>query len=373
FDSVLSEALAADTPFAENASAARATADAHKIEDSFILCCPPQRDGRKHTAFVCQRVEAPPATVEWVQDPIGNRTTYVTDADWRVISVTSPLQEPTYYAYNAIDDVIQVTDPLGNITCNKYDLLGELATTTPPRGVSGSCTNINSGYTTNITRTANLAKVTVTDPLGNSTVTDLNGQGRHTDYTDKRGIKTTYTYDLFGRVTEVLFNSNSKSGYNQDEVAMSNFDALDRIGTLSDSLSGSTLTYTYDALNSILSESDSLTNNSVAYGYDSNGRRTSLQPKMNNVSQPTISYGYDCADELVGISNNGSWTPPNCGPATFVNYNNNINNSAQVAFNLDADGNPTWTLVDGVETVITRDADERVKSQTFGGYPGASL
>src|SRR5208283_4826210 len=143
------------------------------------------------------------------------------------------------------DDVTQVIDPKSNITCNTYDLLGELATTTPPRGVSGPCTNsanINSAYTTTTTRSANLAKTTVTDPLGNSAVTDLDGQGRHTDYTDKRGVKTTYTYDLFGRVTEVLFNSNSKSGYNQDEVAMSNFDALDRIGTLSESLSGSTLT-----------------------------------------------------------------------------------------------------------------------------------
>ena len=313
--------------------------------------------------------------VEWVQDPIGNTTKYVTDADGRVTSVTSPLQETTQYSYDAIDDVTQVIDPKSNITCNTYDLLGELATTTPPRGVSGLCTNpanINSAYTTTTTRTANLAKTTVTDPLGNSTITNLDGQGRHTDYTDKRGVKTNYTYDLFGRVTEALFNSNNKSGYTQDEVAMSNFDALDRIGTLSDSLSGSTLTYTYDSLDSILSEKDPLLNNSVAYGYDSNGRRTSLQPTMNKISQPTISYGYDCADELVGISNNGTWTPPNCGPSTFVNYNNNISNSAQVAFNLDADGNPSWTLVDRVETVITRDADERVKSQTFGAYPGAS-
>ncbi len=310
--------------------------------------------------------------LEWVADLIGNTTTYATDADGRVISVTSPKLETTQYFYDEIDDVTEVIDPMGNITCNSYDLIGELAATTPPRGVSGSCTNVNSAFTTTVTRTPNLAKTTVTDPLGYTTVTDLDGQGRKTDYTDKRGVETTYSFDKFGRVTQALFNSNNKSGYSQDTVAMSNFDALDRTLTVSDSLSGSTLSYSYDSLDSVLSESDSLTNDSSSYGYDYNGRRTSLQPTMNSVSQPTISYGYDCADELVGMSNNGTWTPPNCGPSTFVNYTGNINNSAQVAFNLDADGNPLWTLVDGVETVMTRDKDERVSSQTFGGYPSAS-
>jgi hypothetical protein len=71
---------------------------------------------------------------------------------------------------------------------------------------------------------------------------------------------------------------------------------------------------------------------------------------------------------LIGIANNGTWTPPNCGPSTFVNYTGNVSSSAQVAFNLDADSNPVETLVDGVETVMTRDADERVTGQTFGAY-----
>ena len=209
----------------------------------------------------------------------------------------------------------------------------------------------------------------MTDPLGYTTVTDLDGQGRHTDYTDKRGVETTYTYDKFGRTTKALFNSNSKSGFSQDTVAISNFDALDRVGTLSDSLSGSTLTYAYDSLDSILSESDSLTSYSTKYDYDYNGRRISLQPTLNGVAQPAISYGYDCADELIGMSNNGTWTPPSCSPSIFVNYTGNINSSAQVAFNLDSDGNAVERLVLGVDTQMTHDSDERVIAQTFQQYP----
>jgi len=304
-----------------------------------------------------------------VADPLLNTTKYVTDADGRVISVTSPKLETTQYSYDAIDDVTEVIDPMLNITCNSYDLIGELAATTPPRGVFGSCANVSSVFTTTVARTPNLAKTTTTDPLGYTTVTDLDGQGRKTDYTDKRGVETTYSYDKFGRVTEAFFNENNKSGYLQEKVEMSDFDPLDRVGQIFDSVLGNTDTFAYDSLDSILSTSDSANpSNSVSYTYDSNGRRIGMAP----ASEAAFSYGYDCADELVGISNNGTWTPPNCGPSTFVNYNNNINNSAQVAFNLDADGNPLWTLVDGVETVMTRDADERVTSQTFGGYPSAT-
>jgi len=85
-----------------------------------------------------------------------------------------------------------------------------------------------------------------------------------------------------------------------------------------------------------------------------------------------VLYGYDCADELVGISN-GAWTPPSCSPTNFVNYNNNINSSAQIAFNLDADGNPAATLVDGVVTnIASRDADERITSETFQACSGST-
>ena len=307
---------------------------------------------------------SPSGDVESVTDPIGNTTSYVTDADGRVKSVTSPKQETTHYTYDAIDDVTEVIDPIGNITCNTYDLIGELSTTTPPKGVSGSCSNIVSGFTTTIGRSPNLTKTTLTDPLGNTTVTDLDGQGRSTDYTDKRGVETTYTYDKLGRLTTAFFNENNKSAYSQEKVEPSNYDALDRPGQVYDSLLGNTDTFTYDSLNSILSTSDSLYSyHSVSYTYDSNGRRIGMQ-----TNAQAFSYGHDCADELVGISGNGTWTPPNCGPSTFVNYTGNVSSSAQVAFNLDADGNPVETLVDGVETVMTRDADERVTGQTFGAY-----
>jgi hypothetical protein len=109
-------------------------------------------------------------------------------------------------------------------------------------------------------------------------------------------------------------------------------------------LSTSTLTYTYDALDSVLLESDSLTN-------DNSG------------------YGYDCADELIGMSN--STTVSSCSPSNSIT---NGGTSTQVGLNYDADGNPNYIGVDGVQNVMPtatalRDYDERVTVQAFQAYP----
>jgi hypothetical protein len=76
---------------------------------------------------------------------------------------------------------------------------------------------------------------------------------------------------------------------------------------------------------------------------------------------------------MTAVISNGTWSPPNCSPSTFVNYTGNISSSAQVAFNLDADGNAVAMLVDGVETLITaHDADERIKAESFQPYASPS-
>lgn len=307
----------------------------------------------------------PPTTIHYngagdvtsTKDPAGNTTSYPPDADGRVISVTSPLNEITQYAYDALDDVTDVIDPLGHHTNYTYDLVGETASITPPNGFSSG--TLNPAWTTTIARSPNLAKVTVTDPLGNSTVTDLDGQGRHTDYTDKRGIMTTYAYDLFGRVKQVVFNSNTKSGYQKETVSISGFDPLDRPGSIADSLSG-TLTYAYDALDNLLSEADSATGASVLYAYDTNGRRTGITTSTDQ-SFATTNYGYDCADELIAMSTNLS-VLPNCSPSNNVV---NGNNSTQVGFYYNSDGMPQWTQVDGILTSFVRDADERITSESY--------
>ena len=290
-----------------------------------------------------------------VTDAIGNTTAFQPDPDGRVTAVTSPLGEATTYKYDPLDDVTDIYDPLGNHTNYTYDLIGGVASVTTPNG------NL-----TTVQHSANLAKVTVTDPLTNTTVTNLDGQGRHTDSTDKRGVETTYGYDLYGRPTTVTFDANSAPGYSKIQVSISNYDALDRAGTVAES-PGTGLNYGYDGLDSVLAEVETggtFVNSSI-YQYDENGRRSALYSVISDNNQPEVQYGYDCADELVSMSNNGS-SLQSCSPSNNVT---NGGTNTQVGINYDSDGMPAYTVVDGIQTLFTRDTDERVTSQTFQPIP----
>jgi YD repeat-containing protein len=303
-------------------------------------------------------------------DPAGGTTTYQPDPDGRIKQATSPLNEITIYHYDALDDVTDVyVDPNGlNLHTNyTYDLIGEIESVTTPNG------NL-----TTYSHDASLASVTVKDPRQKTTVTNLDGQGGATDYTDKRGVKTQYTYDPYGRISSVAFNSTGTPGFTPFSITVGindidgAYDALDRPENvfLWKGTQYRGPSFSYDSLNDILQESayDSATGTTyhqVNYQYDANGRRTSLAPTLSGVAMPTINYGYDCADELVAMSNNGT-SLQSCGPSSSIT---NGTTSTQVAFNYDADGNPAWTLVDGVQTFILRDMDERTISQTFKSYP----
>jgi YD repeat-containing protein len=303
-------------------------------------------------------------------DGTGKTTTYQPDADGRIISVTSPLNEVTTYKYDTLDSVTDMyVDPAGfNLHTNyTYDLVGEIATITTP----------NNNKTT-YTRTANLTKTTVTDPRGKTTVTNIDKLGGFTDYTDKRGITTTYQYDQFGRISQADFNSNGVSGYPNFDVLVGYspnngaYDALDRPEHISYLANGNANYYgpnfTYDSLDNVLSEGgldpSGTVNTNLVYQYDSNGRRIQLTPTLNSTVQPVINYGYDCADELVSMSNNGS-SLQSCSPSIDVT---NGDPSTQVDFYYTPGGELWFTIVDGLTTLLTRDQDERVTQQVFSSY-----
>ena len=306
-------------------------------------------------------------------DAVGNTATYQTDPDGRVKSITSPANEVTTYNYDALDDVTDVyvdpgASPHFNLHTNyTYDLIGEILTETTPLG-----------YTTTYARNAALTKTTVTDPRGKTTVTNIDGQGGATNYTDKRGLETAYNYDQFGRISEVFFNSAGKSGYPNFDVLVGisgtngAYDALDRPENIYYLASGNLnyygLTFTYDSLDDVRSEGGEDPSGTVStqlgYQYDLNGRRIQFTPTLNGNAQPTINYGYDCADELISMSNKGS-ALQSCSPS------NNVTNgdpSTQVAIYYDTDGIPWFTVVDDVLTLFTRDSDENVLEQEFSSY-----
>ena len=221
--------------------------------------------------------------------------------------------------------------------------------------------------------------------------------GRGIDFTDKRGIQTTYGVDNFGRFSGAAFNANNVSGYLPFGVfpgpitswPNALYDPLDRPYALTSwytngGIQYDTIAYTYDGVDNVLSEAETPgtynfytntpgpTSPTLNFTYDENGRRTQLTSTLNGYSMPTINYGYDCADELVSMSNDGSQLP-SCGPSTNVSYTGNT--STQTAYNYDMDGGLANTIANGIQTVFSLDVDERPILQTFqtvgGGCPGS--
>lgn len=249
-----------------------------------------------------------------------------------------------------------VYDPLNNHTQTIYDLVGEIKYATTPKGFTNGVNN--NQYTTTYTRPASLASETIVDPRGEQETANFDGQGRRTSFVDKRGITDTYHYDLFSRVTSVVFNSNGKAGYPQRTVGVSPYDALDRPTTITDSL-GASLSYSYDSLNHVLAESPS-GRPTVSYGYDYNGRLISMQPPpVKGTTRPALNYGYDCGDELNEITNDGS-SVPSCSPSTYIPDGYYKTPYAQVVLDYDADGMLSWRYVNGAFIWFSnRDPDER--------------
>ena len=343
--------------------------------------------------------------VKSTTDASGATIQYVTDVPGRVVQTTSPLNELTTYAYDAEDHVTDaIVDPNGLNPLHSqytYDLIGEILTSIAPNGMCPNC--IAANYTTTWTRNAALTQTTVTDPRGNSTITTVDGQGGVNNFYDKRGVETAYTYDVFGRLGTVTFNANNKSpsdyGYQfsvvaanwANQFAFGAYDALDRPAGMTiyqSACSGNCYQYdaigfTYDGVDNKRSETETpgeillpsftnqpgTANRILNYFYDFNGRRTQMTSSLNGNTLPTVNYGYDCADELVSMSNDGS-ALTSCGSSTFVGYNGNY--STQTAHNYDADGALANSVANGIETVFTRDADERPTLQTFQTYPGGS-
>jgi hypothetical protein len=145
------------------------------------------------------------------------------------------------------------------------------------------------------------------------------------------------------------------------------YDALDRVGQVSDSLLGDTETFTYNSLDSIQKSTESYNNSSVTYTYDKNGRRTTMSPSWETV---VFNYGYDCDDRLIGMSNNGS-SIPSCNPTTNVtNGTLSPTPTAQFTFIYTGLDRLLQTLSDDVLTSDTLiDNDERTTERDYYSYP----
>jgi RHS repeat-associated protein len=213
------------------------------------------------------------------------------------------------------------------------------------------------GNTSTITRPWTLNKETDCDGANNCTVLNLDGAGKKTDYTDKRYIKTTISYNGLQEATQANVNASGVGGYDQRTMGFS-YDSLDRLIQLVDTDTGgnsqtNTINTTYDGVNNVLSEGVTVGNNSqtsIGYNYDADSRRTSASITGSGSNQ-AYSYSYDLDGELTALSSTGG------APLSAT-------------IQCDEDGRRSSLTVGSVITSYGYDADSELTSLSFNNSLG---
>lgn len=268
-----------------------------------------------------------------ITDPLGNVSYLFDDAVGRTIWTEDPLGNQTNLSYSPLDDLTQSMDPLGGLTKFTYDGNSNLT----------SVTDANGGVTSYSYDPMN-REAYRTDPLGATETYGYDGNGNLTGHTDRRGKVTVYQYDGIDRRKFAGFGY---TGSSYESTSNYTFDLGDRITQIVDSIAGTTMRQ-YDLLDDLTDEQTP--QGEVGYQYDNARRRLSIAV----VGQPTVSYGWDDANRLTGITQ-GSGSIP-------IAYDN-------------ADRRNTLTLPDGIVLTYSYDNDSHVTAMgwTLGSSTVGSM
>jgi RHS repeat-associated protein len=299
---------------------------------------------------------------------LGGVTSTFYDGVGNTLSVTDPNSHTTYDGYDTLNRRIAETNAIGSVTqydyalpggppcCSptigsplvtemvdgdgkvtfyRYDELDRLVQTIHKNGPTNDVPNPNDAV---ITYTYDPVgnRLTVTDPVTNTTVSVYDADNRKVAVTNAAGDTTLFMYDPVGNLL-------TRTEPNGDPIT-STYDALNRVITSYDEIgliasnrydavgnqissadaNGNTTSYTYDGLNRMVSVTDALGNtgtiaydalgnligttdrlgNSSAYTYDELNRRVGETNALGNVT----TYTYDPVGNLLSLTDANSHT-----------------------------------------------------------------
>lgn len=206
-----------------------------------------------------------------------------------------------------------------------YDPMGNLLTQT----VGGVTTTYTYDRFSNVTQ--------MVDPLGQSESCAYDLVGHITSKTDRDGTVASYTYDGLGRpLTTTVTQNGAVTGQTALSYTLTG-------QTLKLSNDSTNTTYTYDALGRLTKaiESGGVVK---TYGYDIGGNRTSFTLAVNNTTQINTTYLYDTLSRLTTVKEGGT---------------------TQVSYTYDPNGNrASMTEGNGISTTYTYNLANLVTSLT---------
>jgi len=274
-------------------------------------------------------------TVGYAYDLAGNRTKITTpdgetrysyDVKNRLAKVTDPRGLVTSYAYDAAGNVVAINHPNGLVTAKTYDRMNQLSSikTTNPGGVAV----FHEAYT----RDAN---------------------GRRTKVAQADGSSVEYAYDAKSRLTGETYKD---AGGNVRRQLGYTYDAVGNRLTATDSLTNTTVNYTYNGNDQLTSDgahtfaydadgntiSKTTPTSATRYAYDARGRLT-------RVTQPddsALTYGYDA---------NGNRARATDASGAVTNYVvDSTSRAPQVLVETDGGGRVVASYTYGLELISQR-------------------
>jgi len=329
-------------------------------------------------------------------DQAGRTTQYGYDAVGRLTSVTDVLGQATTYTYDELGNKLTETDAAGQTTRWDYDQLGQVTRRTLPLGQEETFVYDNNGNRTQHTdfngdthRYAydindRLIQTDFADGSQETMSYDAVGNRLSASKTDSSGTRTwVYTYDSRDRLTQETKPDGSTIDYG--------YDAMGNKTTLSKNQGSQTIeeTYQYDDLNRL--SNVTAAGQVTTYGYDAVGNRSAVSYANGTVT----TYTYDALNRLTNLTtDNGlggvlqgfSYTLEPTGRRTQItetsgrvtdytydalyrlseeSITDTVNGNYNAQYQYDSFGNRTQSIIDGVTTVYSYDANNRITQ--YGG------
>jgi RHS repeat-associated protein len=307
-------------------------------------------------------------TTSFGYDAAGNRTRFT---DGRTNSWIY-----TYNAWNKPESVIEPTTQTYPSAADRtfttaYEADGRPASQTAPGGVS-----LATGYDAN----GNVLSQSGTgaDAATATRTFGYDPNGRVTSAATTAGSSETFSYNDRGELLNAAGSAGTSSfSYNGDALMSARtdaagttsytYDTADRLKTLADATTGTTLAYTYNALSQVNSIQYGAGGNNRTFGYDSLHRLTADTLKTaGGTTVASIAYGYDANGNETSKTTTGF-----AGSAanTYIYDQANrltswSNGTTSTAYGYDASGNRTQVGA----SVYTYDARDELTSDGTNSY-----